>query len=276
MGTVVWPGASGHRRHLRSAQPPPSFGRPRSPRPPWRLPLPARCDHAGRALLPALRAVVSRRGGAAGEGRNLRGPCHRLPLVQRFTPLLAEAAPPTATPSVTAGTSTRLTSRSAVRGDTCTWRSTMFGHVSDVLLAAQRYGGAARRFFASALATSHVAPVEVVTDKAPSSVGLIDELLPGAFHNVRAARQQPHRGRPRPAQGAPPADARPRVPPDDGGDGGRLRPDPPPGSLRTRCRRARDTPHRCGLCRAGPVGCGLRRRGRAQNAPGVPTSVSEG
>ena len=28
-------------------------------------------------------------------------------------------------------------------------------------------------------------PVEVVTDKAPSYIGVMDELLPGAFHNVR-------------------------------------------------------------------------------------------
>jgi transposase-like protein len=34
------------------------------------------------------------------------------------------------------------------------------------------------------LATSQVAPVEVVTDKAPSYVGVMEELLPGAFDNL--------------------------------------------------------------------------------------------
>ncbi len=54
----------------------------------------------------------------------------------------------------------------------------------EVLLSSKRDGGAARRFFASALATAQSLPVEVVTDKAPSYVGVVDELLPGAFHNI--------------------------------------------------------------------------------------------
>jgi IS6 family transposase len=58
------------------------------------------------------------------------------------------------------------------------------GQVIDVLLSRQRYGGAAARFFALALTTSRVPPVEVVTDKAPSYVGVMNELLPAAFHNV--------------------------------------------------------------------------------------------
>ena len=58
------------------------------------------------------------------------------------------------------------------------------GQVIDVLLSPERYGGAARRFFLSTLATAQSSPVEVVTDKAPSYVGVMDELLPGAFHNV--------------------------------------------------------------------------------------------
>lgn len=58
------------------------------------------------------------------------------------------------------------------------------GHVIDVLLSAQRDAGAAHRFFVAALDKSPTAPVEVATDKAPAYVGVIDELLPGAFHNV--------------------------------------------------------------------------------------------
>ena len=53
-----------------------------------------------------------------------------------------------------------------------------------MLLSPERDGGAARRFFVKALATAQSSPVEVVTDKAPSYVAIIDELLPGAFHNV--------------------------------------------------------------------------------------------
>jgi IS6 family transposase len=59
-----------------------------------------------------------------------------------------------------------------------------FGQVIDMLLSLQRSGVAARRFFASALKTAQVAPVEVVTDKAPSYVRLMDELLPHAFHHI--------------------------------------------------------------------------------------------
>ena len=59
-----------------------------------------------------------------------------------------------------------------------------FGQVIDVLLSRQRYDRAARRFFAQALASSGSTPAEVVTDKAPSYVGIMDELLPGAFHNT--------------------------------------------------------------------------------------------
>ena len=44
--------------------------------------------------------------------------------------------------------------------------------------------GTARRFFLEILATAECSPLEVVTDKAASYVGVVDELLPGAFHNV--------------------------------------------------------------------------------------------
>ena len=104
--------------------------------------------------------------------------------VQRFTPLLAEAAGPR---------------RHAV-GDRWhvdetylrvgrSWRYLyraidQFGHVIDLLLSPERYGGAARRFFVKAVATAQRSPLEVVTDKAPSYVGVMDELLSGAFHNV--------------------------------------------------------------------------------------------
>jgi transposase-like protein len=59
-----------------------------------------------------------------------------------------------------------------------------FGQVIDVLLSPRRYDGAARRFFDQALRSSRPTPDEVVTDKAPSYVGVMDDLLPQAFHNT--------------------------------------------------------------------------------------------
>ena len=67
-----------------------------------------------------------------------------------------------------------------------------FGQVIDVLLSSGRDGGAARRFFASALATAQSVPVEVVTDRAPSYVGLSGRAPPRRLPQRRAARQQPH------------------------------------------------------------------------------------
>jgi transposase-like protein len=85
--------------------------------------------------------------------------------VLRFTPLLAEAARPC---------------RHAVGERWCVdetyvkvagrWRYVyraidQFGQVIDVLVSPQRNAAAARRFFARAIGTTNVTPVEVVTDK---------------------------------------------------------------------------------------------------------------
>ena len=58
-----------------------------------------------------------------------------------------------------------------------------FGQVIDVMLSQRRGAQAARRFFHAALADAS-APVEVTTDRAPVYPAVLDELLPGAFHNV--------------------------------------------------------------------------------------------
>jgi transposase-like protein len=104
--------------------------------------------------------------------------------VQRFTPLLAEAARPC---RHAIGDRWHVDETYLKVGGS--WQYLyraidQFGQVIDVLLTPQRYGGAAARFFASALATSQVPPVEVVTDKAPTYVGVLGDLLPAAFHNV--------------------------------------------------------------------------------------------
>lgn len=104
--------------------------------------------------------------------------------VRRFTPLLAEAARPC---------------RHAV-GDrwhvdetylklSGTWRYLyraidQFGQVVDAFLAAQRDARAARRFFERAIMTTQTKPAEVVTDRARAYVGVLDEVLPAAFHDV--------------------------------------------------------------------------------------------
>ena len=65
------------------------------------------------------------------------------------------------------------------------------GQVIDVLLSARRDAAAARRFFARALRTLRVIPAEVVTDAAPAYPGVLDELLPGAWHHVEQYANNP-------------------------------------------------------------------------------------
>jgi IS6 family transposase len=103
--------------------------------------------------------------------------------VQRFTPLLADAARP---------------SRHAVGGrwyvdETYVkvagrWRYVyravdQCGQIIDVYVSAKRDIRAARGFFTTAL-RAHDEPSEVVTDRAPALLAVIDELMPGAFHNM--------------------------------------------------------------------------------------------
>ena len=103
--------------------------------------------------------------------------------VQRFTPLLIDAARP---------------SRHIV-GDrwfvdetyvkvSGTWRYVyravdQNGQVIDVYVSKKRDANAATRFFATAIG-AHDEPVEVTTDKAPTLARAIDDLVPGAFHNT--------------------------------------------------------------------------------------------
>ena len=104
--------------------------------------------------------------------------------VQRFTPLLVEAARP---------------ARHAV-GDrwhvdetyvkiSGTWQYLyravdQFGQVVDVLLSPKRDAPAARQFFANAMAVNQAEPAVVVTDRARAYPGVLDDLLPGTLHDV--------------------------------------------------------------------------------------------
>jgi IS6 family transposase len=103
--------------------------------------------------------------------------------VQRFTPLLADAAGPC---------------RRAV-GDCWfvdetyvkvagKWRYVyravdQYGQIIDVYVSAQRDLRSARQFFVRAL-RSHGEPAEVVTDRTPALRAAIEALIPAAFHNT--------------------------------------------------------------------------------------------
>jgi IS6 family transposase len=111
--------------------------------------------------------------------------------VQRFTPLLADAA--------------RFTRRAPgdrwfvdetyvkVNG---VWRYVyraidQDGQVIDVLLSARRDAAAARRFFTRALISLKTVPVEVVTDAAPVYPGALADLVPAAWHHVEQYANNP-------------------------------------------------------------------------------------
>ncbi|MDQ6613804.1 MAG: IS6 family transposase [Actinomycetota bacterium] len=59
-----------------------------------------------------------------------------------------------------------------------------YGQVIDVYISARRDAPAAKRFFAKAIKANGCEPAEVVTDKASTYPGVLDEILPGAFHNT--------------------------------------------------------------------------------------------
>ncbi len=103
--------------------------------------------------------------------------------VQRFTPLLIEAARPCR----------------HVVGDRWfvdetyvkvvgVWRYVyravdQHGQVIDVFVSPRRDTPVARRFFEAAL-RAHVRPAEVITDKAATLIAVVEELLPDACHNT--------------------------------------------------------------------------------------------
>ena len=58
------------------------------------------------------------------------------------------------------------------------------GQIIDVFVSPRRDSCAARQFFETAIA-DHGTPVEVVTDRAPALRLVIEELMPGAFHNTK-------------------------------------------------------------------------------------------
>ena len=104
--------------------------------------------------------------------------------VQRFTPLLAEAARPC---RHRVGDRWQVDETYVkVAGQ---WRYVyraidQFGQVVDVFVSRRRDASAARRFLERAIGTTKVIAVEVTTDHAPVYPTLIDELLPAAWHRT--------------------------------------------------------------------------------------------
>src|SRR5512133_2433837 len=111
--------------------------------------------------------------------------------VQRFTPLLAEAA--------------RFARHSPgdrwyvdetyvkVNG---VWRYVyravdQHGQVIDVLLSSRRDAAAARRFSTRALRMLRVIPTEVVTDAAPVYPAVLEEVVPAAWHHIEQYANNP-------------------------------------------------------------------------------------
>jgi transposase-like protein len=66
-----------------------------------------------------------------------------------------------------------------------------YGQAIDVLMSARRDADAARRFFRRALSALKVTPTEVVTDAAAVYPGVLDELMPSAWHHVEQYANNP-------------------------------------------------------------------------------------
>jgi transposase-like protein len=104
--------------------------------------------------------------------------------VLRFTPLLAEAARPC---RHAVGDRWQVDETYVkVAGQ---WRYVyraidQFGQVIDLLIAERRDARAAHRFFERAIGTTKVRPAEVTTDQAPVYPGVLEELLPFAWHRT--------------------------------------------------------------------------------------------
>jgi len=104
--------------------------------------------------------------------------------VQRFTPLLAEAARPC---RHTVGDRWQVDETYVkVAGQ---WRYVyraidQFGQVIDVFVSPRRDAAAAQRFFQRAIGTTNRTPSEVVTDLAATYPVVLEELLPAAWHRT--------------------------------------------------------------------------------------------
>ncbi len=103
--------------------------------------------------------------------------------VQRFTPLLIEAA----RPSRHAAQDRWFVDETYVKVSgvwSYVYRAVdQRGQVIDVYVSQRRDITAARMFFTAALAV-HGDPAEVITDRAPALANVVEELVPAAWHNT--------------------------------------------------------------------------------------------
>jgi transposase-like protein len=104
--------------------------------------------------------------------------------VQRFAPLLAEAARPCRHAMGDRWQVDETHVKVAGRWRYVDQAIDQFSQVIDVLVARQRDANAARRFFQRAIGTTKVTPAEVTTDKAPIYPAVLEELLPAAWHRT--------------------------------------------------------------------------------------------
>ena len=103
--------------------------------------------------------------------------------VQRFTPLLAEAARPCRHAVGDRWQADETYVKVAGRWRYLYRAIDQFGQVIDVFVSSRRDATAARRF-QQAIATTAMIPVEVVTDRAAAYPAVLDELLPMAWHRT--------------------------------------------------------------------------------------------
>jgi transposase-like protein len=103
--------------------------------------------------------------------------------VQRFTPLLANAARPCRHAVGDRWHVDETYVKVAGRRRYVYRAIDQYGQIIDVYVSPTRDTRAARRFFAYALG-AHGEPTQVVTDRAWTLLAVVDELMPGAFHNT--------------------------------------------------------------------------------------------
>ena len=66
-----------------------------------------------------------------------------------------------------------------------------FGQIVDIYLSARRDATAARAFFDSAITVTQTTPDEIVTDRAPAYVRVIEDSLPAAWHHIERYANNP-------------------------------------------------------------------------------------
>jgi transposase-like protein len=104
--------------------------------------------------------------------------------VQRFTPLLAEAARPCRHAVGDRWQVDKTSVKVAGRWRYVDRAIDQFGQVIDVFRSSQRDAKAAPRCFEQAISTTRITPLEVVTDKAATYPIVRHELLPAAWHRT--------------------------------------------------------------------------------------------